>query len=250
VIVKLGAVTVSAIVVDAVIVPEVPVIVTIELPAVAEALAANVTTLLPAAGLVANVAVTPLGKPDAAIVTAPAKPPASVTPIVSVIVEPRVTATEAADGARAKLPAPVIVTEIVVDAVSVPDVPVIVTIAVPAAAVLLAVSVSALPPVAGLVPNMAVTPAGNPDAARVTLPLNGLTSAMLIVSVPLAPGAMDTALAEDERVKLPLPVPPPPAPPQATPFNENEVGTLLVELFHEPLNPTPVTLPPAGIAPL
>jgi hypothetical protein len=248
--VKLGvAVTANVTVVDAVSVPDVPVIVTVAVPDAAALLAVNVSTLLPVAGLVPNAAVTPLGKPDAASVTVPVKPFKSVTVIVSVALEPGVTETVAAEAVSLKLDAAVTVSAIVVDAVSVPEVPVIVTVDVPAVAVLLAVSVSTLLPVAGLVPNVAVTPAGNPDAARVTLPLNGLTSVIPIVSVPLAPGAIETALAEDESVKLPLPVPPPPVP-QATPFKANEVGTALVALFHVPLNPTPVTLPPAGILPL
>ena len=88
-----------------------------------------------------------------------------------------------------KLPGDVVVTvsATVVDAVSVPDVPLMVTIEVPEVAELLAVKVRTLLPVAGLVPNAAVTPAGNPEAARVTLPLKGLTSETAIVSVPLAP---------------------------------------------------------------
>ena len=77
--------------------------------------------------------------------------------------------------------------EIVVDAVNVPDVPVMVTVAGPVAAELLAVSVRTLLLVAGFVPNAAVTPVGNPDAAKVTLPLNGLMSVTVMVSVPLAP---------------------------------------------------------------
>jgi hypothetical protein len=54
-------------------------------------------------------------------------------------------------------------------------------------AVLLAVSVSTLVVVVGLVANAAVTPVGSPDAARVTLPVNGLTSVTVMVSVPLRP---------------------------------------------------------------
>jgi hypothetical protein len=53
--------------------------------------------------------------------------------------------------------------------------------------VLLALSVSTLVEVVGLVANVAVTPAGNPDAARVTDPVNPFTSVTVIVSVPLAP---------------------------------------------------------------
>jgi hypothetical protein len=62
---------------------------------------------------------------------------------------------------------------IVVDAVRLPDVPVMVTVTgPPVVAVPLAVSVSTLVLVAGLVPQAAVTPDGNPVAARVTPPEN------------------------------------------------------------------------------
>jgi len=75
----------------------------------------------------------------------------------------------------------------VVVADNVPDVPVIVTVEDPVAAVLLAVRVSTLLPVVGFVPNEAVTPLGRPDAASVTLPVNPPTSVTLIVLVPLLP---------------------------------------------------------------
>jgi hypothetical protein len=68
--------------------PEVPVMVTVEVPAVAVALAVNVTTLEAVVGLGANVAVTPLGRADAASVTLPVNPPTSVTVMVSVAVLP------------------------------------------------------------------------------------------------------------------------------------------------------------------
>ena len=84
-------------------------------------------------------------------------------------------------------PDEVTVRAMVVDAPNEPEVPVMVTVLVPAAAVLLAASVNALLPVAGLVPKEAVTPLGRPDAARVTEPLNGLTSDTVTVSVPEAP---------------------------------------------------------------
>jgi hypothetical protein len=75
----------------------------------------------------------------------------------------------------------------VVDAVSVPEVPVMVTVARPKVAVLLVASVSTLVPLVGLVPNAAVTPVGNPDAARVTLPVNPPTSPTVMLSLPLLP---------------------------------------------------------------
>jgi hypothetical protein len=82
---------VSAIVVEVLNVPEVPVIVTVEVPAVAVPVAVKVTTLLPVVGLVANAAVTPVGNPVAANVTLPVKLFRSVTVMVSVAVLPAVT---------------------------------------------------------------------------------------------------------------------------------------------------------------
>ena len=51
--------------------------------------------------------------------------------------------------------------------------------------------------------NEAVTPVGIPEAAKVTLPANGLTSVTVMVSVPLAPWATDSVDAEALSVKLP-----------------------------------------------
>lgn len=90
----------------------------------------------------------------------------------------------------------------IVVAVRLPEVPVIVTVAVPVVAVLLAVSVSTLVPVVGLVPNVAVTPLGRPDAASVTLPVNPSTSFTVIVLVPLLPWVIVRLLGESESVKL------------------------------------------------
>ena len=70
-------------------------------------------------------------------------------------------------------PGALMVTARLVVAVRAPEVPVMMTFAVPPAAVLLAVSVSTLVPLVGLVPHDAVTPLGRPDVtARVTLPVN------------------------------------------------------------------------------
>ena len=53
--------------------PEVPVIVTVDVPVVAALLAVSVKVLVAVVGFVPNDAVTPVGKPDAARVTLPAK---------------------------------------------------------------------------------------------------------------------------------------------------------------------------------
>src|SRR5271155_1858236 len=93
-------------VVDAVMLPEVPLMVTVAGPVVAELLAVSVRTLLPVVGFVPNEAVTPLGKPDAESVTLPLNPAISPTVMVSVAVLPCVTDSEDAEGLRVKLGEP------------------------------------------------------------------------------------------------------------------------------------------------
>ena len=82
-----------------------------------------------------------------------------------------------------------------------PEVPVIVTVAVPVVAVLLAVSVSTLVEVVGLVPKLAVTPAGSPEADKVTLPVNPPEGVTVIVLVPLPPCVTLTLVGEAESEK-------------------------------------------------
>jgi hypothetical protein len=116
-------------------VPDVPVMVRFEVPAVAVLLAVRVNTLAPVVGLVPNDAVTPAGSPAMASVTLPANPPVSVTVILSVMALPWVTARVEAAGTSVKLglAVPGIVNAIVTEWLIVPFVPVIVTLLVPAA---------------------------------------------------------------------------------------------------------------------
>ena len=104
--------TVSARVVVAFRLPEVPVIVTVAVPVVAVALAVNVSTLVPVVGLVPNVAVTPLGRPESTDkVTLLLKPPDGVMVIVlAMLVVPWLTLKVAGDAARVKLGATATVT--------------------------------------------------------------------------------------------------------------------------------------------
>lgn len=81
-----------------------------------------------------------------------------------------------------------------------PAVPVIVTLDAPAAAALVAVKVSVLVPDALAAPNAAVTPAGNPDAARVTVPLKPFCGATLMVLLTEPPGATITFAGVAERL--------------------------------------------------
>lgn len=189
--------TVSVKEADAVSVPDVPLMVTVEVPAVAVALAVSVNTLelVDDAGL--NEAVTPLGKLVAVNNTLPLNPFRSVTLIVSVAVEPWVTDRVVAEGARVKLCVELVtVSTMLVFAVVLPEVPVIVTVAGPTVAALLAVKVRALVAVpifcalvavTGLVAKAAVTPVGRPDAAKVTVLVVQPKSATVIVSMPLLP---------------------------------------------------------------
>jgi hypothetical protein len=90
----------------------------------------------------------------------------------------------------------------VVEWLRLPEVPVMVTVEVPVAAVLLADKVSVLVEVvlAGL--NDAVTPLGNPLAESATLPVNPFCAAMETVEVPLAPCVTLSAVGETEIPKF------------------------------------------------
>lgn len=228
--------TVSAIVVVALSDPEVPLIVIVEVPAVAETATVKVTTLVVVAGFVPKAAVTPVGKPVAANVTLPANGLTSVIVMVSVPLAPCAIESEVAEGFSVKLPvaAAFTVKAIVVDAVKLPLVPVIVTVEVPTVAVALAANVTTLLPVVGFVPKVAVTPLGKPVAANVTLPAKGAVSATVMVSVALAPCVTASVAAEGVSLKLPVATPP-----QVTPLSANDVGIALVTLFHVPLKPMP-----------
>ena len=248
--VKLGGTwttTVRATVVVAVRVPELPVMVTVEFPTVAELLAVRVNTLLPVVGLVPKAAVTPLGNPVTASATLPVKPPTSATVIVSVALLPCERDRVGAEGASEKLGGVLATTVRATLVVSVmePEVPVMVIVVMPTVAVLLAASVSTLDPVAGLVPNAVVTPLGKPDAARVTFPENGLMSVTEMVSVPLLPWVTERAGADGVNVKLPITVLP-----QVFPLTANEVGIAFAVPFQVPLKPNPLVLLPAATRPL
>jgi len=95
--------------------------------------------------------------------------------------------SEAGEAASVKLGAALTVSATVVVVVRLPEVPLMVTVAVPVLAVVLAVSVSTLLPVVGFVPNAAVMPLGNPEAASVTLPLNPFRPVTVMVEVAELP---------------------------------------------------------------
>jgi hypothetical protein len=144
------------------------------LPVVAVLLAASESVLVVVPGFGLNVAVTPDGMPDAASVTSPEKPLTGVMVIaLSALIPPFAMVKTLGEGASVKLFTSGFTVRLRVAVfVSDPDVPVMVTVAVPVVAVALAVRVSVLLVVPGLGLNAAATPAGKPDAAKVTLLLN------------------------------------------------------------------------------
>ena len=201
-----AAFTVNETVVVCVRLPDVPVIVTETVPVAAVLLAVSVKRLEVVAGFVANAAVTPEGKPEAESITLPANPLAGV--MVIVLVPPAapcviVTLPGEEDKVKFGVAVAFTVNETVVVCVRLPEVPVIVTVTVPVAAVLLAVSVRTLEDVAGFVANAAVTPEGKPEAESVTLPANPLVGVMVIVLVPpAAPCVIVMLPGEEDKLKF------------------------------------------------
>ena len=86
----------------AVVLPEVPVTVTVKAPVVAVLLAVSVSTLELVEEVGLKAAVTPLGSPDTVNATLPVNPPVSATVIVSVPLAPCLTDTVDAEGLRVK----------------------------------------------------------------------------------------------------------------------------------------------------
>ena len=183
--------------------PDVPVILTVTVPLAAVLLAVNVTVLLEVAGFGLNEAVTPLGNPDADKVTLPVKPFEAVIVIVLVPLLPRVIVRLFGEADKVKFAAVEAFTVRLIEVVWVKplDVPVTVTVAVPVAAVLLAVSVNTLEEVAGFGLKDAVTPLGKPEAEKVTLPLKPFDGVIVTVLVPLVPCVIVTLLGDAERLK-------------------------------------------------
>ena len=167
--------------------PEVPVMVTVAVPVVAMLLAVSVKVLVLVALLGLNEAVTPLGRPEADRLTLELKPFCGVTEMVLVPLAPWVTAKELGLAERVKFGGAETVRESVVVFDKLPEAPVMVSVTVPVAAVLLADNVNVLELVVLLGLNEAVTPLGRPEADKLTLELKPFCGVTVIVLVPLAP---------------------------------------------------------------
>lgn len=181
---------------------EEPVTVTATVPVAAVGLADSESELVVVVLLGLNEAVTPLGSPEAERLMVPLKPPCRATVMVLEPLEPWGTVSPVGAAEIAKLPCGFTIREIVTVLVKVPEVPVIVTGKFPTAAVPAAVRVSVLvvAVVAGL--NDAVTPAGKPEADKLTLPLKPNWGVMVMVFVLVAPCVMVMLLSDVEREKF------------------------------------------------
>ena len=179
--------------------PDVPVIVTFDVPIAAVALAVSVSELVAAVAPRANVAVTPAGRPDVASATVPANPPTVVTVTVVLPDAPCAMPSVAGEAEIEKPDACPTATPILNVLVRLPDLPVTIAVAVPAAAVAEAVSVS-VPAVAPVELNDPVTPAGNPETLKATVPAKPFCGTTAMDAVALEPGVTVTLAGFDEIV--------------------------------------------------
>ena len=178
--------TVSATVVFAVTLPMVPVTVTVALLAAADEPAVSVNRADVAVVLVSKDAVTPVGSPLTVNAAAPVNPLVGLTAMTLVPDVPGLMPRLAGVAPKVNPGVPLTVKAIVVIAVTAPEVPVNVTVAVATGAVNAAVKVTVLP-LAVAVPKAAVTPVGNPLAVIVGVPVNPFTAVTAIVLAADAP---------------------------------------------------------------
>ena len=126
--------------------------------------------------------------------------------IVLVPLLPRVIFKVFGAAVRVKFPNGFTVSKTVVVALRLPEIPVMVTVAVPTFAVALAVNVTTLDDVTGFALKIAVTPLGNPVAVSETFPENPLVGMILTVLVALpTPCTIVRGAGAAERVKLGFP---------------------------------------------
>jgi len=196
-----GVLMVSAIVILLLRAPDAPITVTVEVPEAAELVALKVRVLDAAELAALKNAVTPEGNPEAAKVTLPLNPFCAPIAIELVPELPCAMLNVAGVAVSANDGGPVIVRASLAVLVKLPDVPVIVRVAVPAAAEPLAINVKVLVVVALAGLNDAVTPVGNPDTVRFTALAKPCCAPTVMVLVPLAPGAIESVAADEDKPK-------------------------------------------------
>jgi len=184
-------------------VPDVPVMVIENVPVFARLPTVTARVLEDVAGFGLNNAETLFGNPETDKLMLPVKPFEGAIVRVAVPLAPRAMLRLEGDAERPKSAPWVTVNEIVAALARFAEAPLIVTVKVPIAAVVLAVRVRVLElaVLAGLKDTL--TPLGRPEADKLTVPPNPLSGLTLIVLVPLFPWATVKLFGEALTVKLP-----------------------------------------------
>jgi len=147
--------------------------------------------------------VTPFGKPDTDSVTLPLKPLSRLIVMLLVPLLPRAMVRELGESERLKSGCGpgVIVSDTAVLCERLPDVPVMVIVNVPTAAVDEAVKRRVLEVAVGFGPKEAVTPVGIPYAVKLTLPEKPFPALTVIIDCPEVPWLKDRLEGAAESVK-------------------------------------------------
>ncbi len=182
-------------------VPAFAVIVTVDDPTAATATAARVKVPT-VAELAVKDGVTPIGSPETPSKTGLLNPFCGVRVSVVVPEAPCARLRDVGESDNVKEGGLAMLSAIDVLALNVPDVPVMVAVALPAAAEVPAVNVTVVEPVAVAGLKLAVTPEGRPDAASFTDPLNPFCGLIAMELDPLVPAVRLSAAGVAERVKL------------------------------------------------
>jgi hypothetical protein len=162
--------------------PERPLTVNVAVPGPAVLLAVSFNVLLLVAGFGVNDAEMPDGRSETDKFTLPLNPNCGITMMVEFRVVPGLRLISLGASEIPKFGA-LIVSVIGIDALRLPEVPIIVTVAVPGVALPLVVNVTIVELVAGLGVKVAVTPEGRFAVEKFTFPLNPYWPDMEIVDV-------------------------------------------------------------------
>lgn len=167
--------------------PDLPVIVTVDVPAAAEGAAVSVRIALAGVDPALNKPVMPAGRPEMLTVTALAKPFCGVRVRVLLPVAPCGMLSAVGEADKMNVGCGVMVSAIVVLLVVLPELPITVTVEYPGAVLAAALNVRVVVRVADAALNVAVIPAGKPVTEKATVPLKlvcGVT-VMVLVALPL-----------------------------------------------------------------
>jgi hypothetical protein len=175
--------------------------VTVDGPATAEPVVANVKRQVVGDVPALKEPLTPVGRPAMVNVTVLAKPFCGFKVKMLVPAAPCAMLSVEGEAESVNVGGAVMVSAIVALLVSVPDVPVMVTVETPVATVPAAANVT-LRGAALAGPKVAVTPAGSPELASATVPLKPFRAVMAMLLATLAPGLTLTLAGVAEIVKL------------------------------------------------